>query len=117
MFAALAITVWGAADGSISVKVGATSVWLYGDTFSTGRFVLSTAIAQDHGCLHVSHGGAQLLPNDNATHIYWIKSAVAVSPTRVDVRARTVTLTGTRPWAFKNGGFDRAAVTQAECGR
>jgi hypothetical protein len=112
MFAALPITVWGAADGSISVKVGARSGWLYGDTFSTGRFAHSTAITQDHGCLHVSHGGAQLLPNDNATHIYWIESAVAVSPTRVDVRARTITLTGTKAWAFKDGGFDRTAVTQ-----
>jgi hypothetical protein len=35
-----------------------------------------------------------------------------VSPTRIDVRARTVTLTGTKAWAFKDGGFDRIAVTR-----
>lgn len=109
IFAALPTKTWGAADGSISVKVAARSVWLYGDTFSDGRFAHSTAITQNRGCLHVSHGGAQLLPNDNVSHIYWIQSAVTVSPTRVDVRARTVTLTGTKAWAFKDGGFDRTA--------
>lgn len=111
MFAALPTKVWGAADGAASVKVGARSVWLYGDTFSDGRFAHSTAITQDRGCLHVSNGGAQLLPNDDASHIYWIESAVAVSPTRLDVRARAVTLTGIKAWAFKDGGFDRIAVT------
>ena len=112
MFAALPTRVWGAADVSISVKVGTRSVWLFGDTFSDGRLAHSTAITQDRGCLHVSHGGAQLLPNDDARHIYWIQSAVAVSATRVDVRARTITLTGTSAWAFRDGGFDRIAVTR-----
>jgi hypothetical protein len=112
LFAALPVKVWGAADVSISVKIAARTVWFYGDTFSTGRFLHSTAITEQGGCLHVSHGGAQLLPNDNPTHIYWIESAVAVSPTRIDVRARTVTLTGTKAWAFKDGGFDRIAVTR-----
>jgi hypothetical protein len=112
MFAALPTRVWGAADVSISVKVGARSVWLFGDTFSDGRIAHSTAVIQDRGCLHVSDGGAQLLPNDDARHIYWIQSAVAVSATRVDVRARAITLTGTRAWAFKDGGFDRIAITR-----
>jgi hypothetical protein len=112
MFAALPVTTWGAADVAASFKVGGRSVWLYGDTFSTGRFVHSTAITQDRGCLHVSHGGAQLLPDDSPTHIYWIASAVVVSSTRLDVRARAITLTGTRAWAFKDGGFDRTAVTR-----
>jgi hypothetical protein len=112
LFAALPVKEWGAADGAISVKVAARSVWFYDDTFSTGRLLHSTAITQQGGCLHVSHGGAQLLPHDSPTHIYWIESAVAVSPTRIDVRARTVTLTGTRAWAFKDGGFGRTAVTR-----
>jgi hypothetical protein len=46
LFAALPVKEWGAADGSISVKVAARSVWFYGDTFSTGRFLHSTAITQ-----------------------------------------------------------------------
>lgn len=112
MFAALPVRVWGAADGADSIKMGTRSVWLFGDTFSTGRFVHSTAITQNRGCLHVSHGGAQVLPNDNRTHIYWIESAVAVSATRLDIRARTVTLTGTRAWDFRDGGFSRIAVTR-----
>jgi len=112
MFAALPVKVWGAADGAASVKMGTRSVWLFGDTFSTGRFVHSTAITQNRGCLHVSHGGAQLLPNDNRTHIYWIESAVVRSATRLDIRARTVTLTGTKAWAFRDGGFSRVAVTR-----
>jgi hypothetical protein len=111
MFAALPTALWGAADGAESLKVGARSVWFFGDTASTGRFVHSTAITQAGGCLHVSHGGAQLLPNDNPSHIYWIESARAVSATRVDVTARTVTLTGTGGWDFADGGYDRTAVT------
>ena len=110
MFAALPTRQWGAADGALSLKVGTRSVWFYGDTFSDGRFVHSTAITQNRGCLHVSHAGAQLLPNDNPSHIYWIESAVATSPTRIRIWARTVTLTGTRAWAFKDGGYDRAAI-------
>ena len=112
MFAALPVRLWGAADGAASVTMGTRSVWLFGDTFSTGRFVHSTAITQNRGCLHVSHAGAQLLPNDNRTHIYWIESAVVRSPTRLDIRARTVTLTGTTAWAFRDGGFSRVAVTR-----
>jgi len=112
MFAALPVRLWGAADGAASVTMGTRSVWLFGDTFSTGRFVHSTAITQNRGCLHVSHAGAQLLPNDNRTHIYWIESAVVRSPIRLDIRARTVTLTGTTAWAFRDGGFSRVAVTR-----
>ncbi len=112
MFAALPVKAWGAADVAASIKMGTRSVWLFGDTFSTGRFAHSTAVTQNRGCLHVSHGGAQLLPNDNRTHIYWIESAVAVSATRLDIRARTITLTGTGAWAFKDGGFSRVAVTR-----
>ena len=112
MFAALPTRQWGAADGALSLKVGTRSVWFYGDTFSDGRFVHSTAITQNRGCLHVSHAGAQLLPNDNPSHIYWIQSAAstATKPTRITIRARAVTLTGTKAWAFRDGGYDRVAV-------
>ena len=67
---------WGAADVSISVQLlDGRALWLYGDTFSTKRFVHSTAIVQDRGCLHVANAGDQLLPNDDDTHIYWIHDA------------------------------------------
>jgi hypothetical protein len=84
-------------------------VWLYGDTFSTGRFVHSTAIVQDKGCLHVSHAGAQLLPNDDAKHIYWIDSARPV-PGGLAVKARAISLTGTCAWCFRDGGYYRTAL-------
>src|SRR6266496_556293 len=34
MFASVPTTQWGGADVSISVRVGSTNVWLYGDTIS-----------------------------------------------------------------------------------
>lgn len=54
-------TVWGAADMAISVKItDGRTVWLYGDTLSINNgFVNSSAIVQDQGSLHVSHGGAR----------------------------------------------------------
>jgi hypothetical protein len=108
MFAAVPTSQWGAGDVSISVPLAERSVWLYGDTFSAGRFVHSTAIVQDRGCLHVSHGGAQLLPNDDARHIYWIDSATGHGST-LTIQARAITLTGTGAWAFRDGGHTRTA--------
>jgi hypothetical protein len=110
MFAAVPPAQWGAADVSISVPLtGHRSVWLYGDTFSTGRFVHSTAIVQTGGCLHVSHAGAQLLPNDDATHIYWIQSAVARTG-GLSITARAITLTpGGGVWGFADAGYQRTA--------
>lgn len=111
MFAAVDPAAWGAGDVAISVPVGPRSVWLYGDTFATGRFVHSSAITQDAGCLHVSRGGAQLLPNDDATHIYWVTSATSAPAGQVVVRARAIVLTGTGGWDFRDGGFSRDATT------
>jgi hypothetical protein len=109
MFAALPAQQWGAGDVSISVQVGSRSVWLYGDTLSTGRFVHSTAVTQDRGCLHVSNGGAQLLPNDDASHIYWIESAAATRG-GLAITARSIHLTGSGVWAFADAGFSRTAI-------
>lgn len=108
MFAHLNPAQWGAADVSISVPIpGGRSVWLYGDTFSTGRFVHSTAIVQHGGCLHVSHAGAQLLPNDTATRIYWIDAARWTGKA-LAVRARaTVINPAGGPWAFHDAGTYR----------
>lgn len=126
-WAALPSSQWGAADVSISTKLlDGRDVWLYGDTVTASTtdgvgtpahphwtgFVHSTAITQDRGCLHVSHTGGQLLPNDDATHIYWIESATALTgdwANWVKVKARLIVLTGTGAWAFQDGGADRTA--------
>ena len=110
LFARLPTSQWGAADLSISVPLGGRSVWLYGDTFEAHRFVHSTAIVQTRGCLHVSHAGAQLLPNDDAHHIYWIASARVVDGSHLAVIARSTVLTGTCLFCFRDGGFDRTAL-------
>lgn len=107
-------SVWGAADLSISVPLpDGRDVWLYGDTFeSTGAFPHSTALVQDRGCLHVSNNGAQLLPNDDPQHIYWIASARQawrVGPNAINVTATAITLTGTGVWDFQYAGHMRTA--------
>jgi hypothetical protein len=110
MFAALPTSQWGAADTSISVPLAdGRDVWLYSDTFEAGRFVHSTAIVQDQGCLHVSHTGAQLLPNDDAQHIYWISTATGHGSS-LTIQARAITLTGHGPWDFRDGGHTRTAL-------
>ena len=113
MFATVDTREFGAADVGISVKVGGRSVWLWGDTFSEGRFVHSTAITQDRGCLRVSHGGAQLLPNDDAQHIYWIQSATSDRSTPYG-KPPSVVITGSGAWDFRDGGFSRTAVTHLD---
>lgn len=116
MFGSLDTREWGAADGSMSVRLpDGRSLWYYGDTFSAGpdgkgRFVHSTAIMQDRGCLHVSHGGAQLIPNDDAHHIYWIEKIVVAGRHNVLITGRTITLVGTGPWDFRDGGYDHTAL-------
>jgi hypothetical protein len=124
MFAGIDQAVWGAADGALSLQVGAVSVWLFGDTFSSGpdgrgRFVHSTAITQDGGCLHVSHQGAQLLPNGRtelaptAVHpslIYWIEGGRVTGPSTLEIAARAVRLVGTGPWDFRDAGYTRIAA-------
>lgn len=116
---------WGAADVSISTRIAdGRVVWLYGDTFSTGRFVHSTAIVQTRGCLHVSRGGAQLLPNTvveanptkaRPTIIYWISAAKAHG-TGLDITARRIAIFGRGVWDFRDTGYQRtfsATVTAA----
>lgn len=109
MFASVPTSEWGAADGAVSLPLPDGRVlWLYGDTFSAGRFVHSSAIVQDRGCLHVVNAGAQLLPNVDAHHIFWIESARVDRGLGVIVTGRAVTLTGTGPWDFRDGGYDQA---------
>jgi len=115
MFAALPPDQWAAADVSISVPLpDGRALWLYGDTLATHSFVHSSAVVQDGGCLHVSRAGAQLLPDDDATHIYWIESALAISGQVVEVKARSIKLVGTGPWDFRNGGYERTAAVDVD---
>lgn len=121
MFAAVPTSQWGGADVSISVRVGGTNVWLWGDTISqvtswpftgaNGRFVHSSAISQTLGCAHVSHAGAQLLPNDADGSWYWIKSAAAVDSTHLRITADHVVRTGPGAWDFKVVGERTATAS------
>jgi hypothetical protein len=110
---------WGGGDVALSVPIGGRSVWLFGDTLSTYRFVHSSAITQDGGCLHVSHGGGQLLPDQHVvarptraepSRIYWIVGARRVAPDRLAVTARAIDIVGTGPWDFRDGGSSRTAL-------
>lgn len=124
MFAALPASQWGAADVSISTKVGTTDVWLFGDTLSgvtswspyVGRFVHSTIVTQVGGCPHVSHAGAQTLPNDADGSWYWIKAAVAVDSTHLRITADRVVKTGSGPWDFATVGERTATAVLATTG-
>jgi hypothetical protein len=103
---------WGAADVSISVPLpDGRIVWLYGDTLSTHGFVHSSAIVQDKGCLHVVNGGAQIFPNVDDHHIFWISKAEYLPADHaVAITARAEVLTGTGAWDFKDGGYDQTAL-------
>lgn len=118
LWASLPVNEWGAGDLSLSVRMGQRRVWLYGDTMSArrGGFVHSSAITQDRGCLHVSQEGAQLLPDLDREHIFWIHDAWKVrrSQSLIRVRARAVQLTGRGPWAFRDGGYFRLATVRLE---
>jgi hypothetical protein len=114
MFARTPIDQWGGADTAITVTVGARRVWLFSDTLSTGRLVHSTAITQTGGCLHVSHRGAQLLP-DFTNGWYWITAARPYGTSSLRIKAETVRRTGNGPWDFATGRsrYAIAAVNRA----
>ena len=118
LWSRLPLSEWGAADLALSVRMGPRRVWLYGDTMSAREngFVHSSAITQDRACLHVSDGGAQLLPDVDRTHIFWIHDAWRVEPTRplIRIQARAIELTGRGPWAFRDGGYFRRATVRLE---
>ena len=122
LWAKIPTSQWGAADVSVSVRMpDRRVVWLYGDTASTTRFVHSTAIVQNGSCLRVSHGGAQLIPNDDDRHIYWLQGGRPVSGstypkgTNLALKARSVEITDpTNPWGFADGGFSRTACMHVD---
>ncbi len=112
MFAALPVGQWGAADGGVSVPFYGKSVWLFGDTFEAHKDGLahSTAIVQDRGCLHVSHAGAQLLPDDDPMHVYWMEGGQVIDRSHLAITGRSVVLNGSGVWDFADGGYDRTAL-------
>ena len=115
-FAALPVDEWGAGDGGVSVPVGSRDVWLFGDTFEAHEngFAHSTVVVQRGGNFHVSNAGAQLLPNDDDTHIYWMSEATVVDDNHLYVTGRSVVLTGSGMWDFSDGGFDHTALVQLD---
>ena len=114
MFDELDPAEWGAADVAISVPLpDGRVVWLFGDTMSVARLVHSSAIVQTGGCLHVSRGGTQLLPDDDPDHVYWIDSARVV-PDGIEITARGVELTGNQLWDFRDAGFERTALVRLD---
>lgn len=128
LFAGINPAEWGAADTALTVEVGHRSVWLFGDTFSSGaagkgRFVHSSAITQSGGCLHVSHAGAQLLPDErivasptkaHPSVIYWIEGGHVSGRNNVDIAARAIEIVGSGPWDFRDGGYTRHAAARID---
>jgi hypothetical protein len=108
MFSKVSVKEWGAADGSASYPLkDGRRLWLYGDTLSVNNgFVHSTAIVQDGGSLHVSHGGKQLLPNgpktsDGRQIIYWMDSAVPLTNRRILIKAAQMSIGTGGLWDFQ----------------
>jgi hypothetical protein len=116
LWASLPSYQWGAADVSISVPLAdGRDLWLYGDTFRGGGFVHSSAIVQSGGRLHVSAGGAQLLPNDSPSDIYWIEGAHRLPAGRVAVVAEPVHIGTAGPWDFhRSHAQDRVALVSVD---
>jgi hypothetical protein len=117
LFRALPGAQWGGADLSVSTALpDGRAVWIYGDTLSgqdsarlTG-FVHSSAIVQQHGCLHVSRGGAQLLPDVAGGTYAWPTGAVPLDGNRLLVSAALVRTTGSCPFCFEQVGTRGAIV-------
>lgn len=100
---------WGGADVSLSVKItDGRTAWLYGDTPSINNgFVNSSAIVQDGGNLHVSHGGKQLLPKGKAKDssgyhtVYWIEAARSAPDNGIIATVAETAIGGKSVWDFK----------------
>lgn len=112
---------WGSADVSLSVPLGdGRVVWLYGDTTSENNgFVHSTAITQTGGRLHVSSGGAQLIPNDDAMgdrdSIYWIQDGTPVGKNQIHVIAAPMSVGKGGVWDFKRRSMlDRMGLLKVD---
>jgi hypothetical protein len=116
MFARVPTAEFGAADVGITVPLpDGRSVWLWGDTFSDGRFVHSSAIVQDRGCLHVSRAGAQLLPDrEPGRVVHWIERARLVDHDTLAVEAEETELTSETAWGFRYTGWTSTALVDVD---
>lgn len=105
---------WGGGDVSISAALlDGRVVWLYGDTISSGRFVHSSAIVQTRGCVHVSHGGAQVLPNGPTVNgrktVYWIEAVSVATDGTLRITAEEESIGTGGVWDFKYTGITKTA--------
>lgn len=114
MFSELDPAEFGAADVGVSVPLSdGRSVWLFGDTMSWTRFVHSTAVTQDGGCLHVSNKGDQLLP-DSGKKWYWLEAGKEISPGVLEVTAEETEKHGEGVWGFRHTGYNRTALVTVD---
>ncbi|MGL5825537.1 MAG: hypothetical protein ACRCYU_12095 [Nocardioides sp.] len=101
---------WGGGDVSISVPLADNRVvWLYGDTFSSGRMVHSSAVVQIGGCVRAANRGVQVLPNRADGSYYWIEAARAVDRDTLHISAEETRTTGTGAWSFQYTGYTAVA--------
>lgn len=106
MFSTVDQDEWASADVSLSVPLhDGRVVWLYGDTFTTSSrpMVHSSAIIQTGGDLHVSRGGAQVLPNDRNGDFYWIEAGRPYTrgTSLITITAMPIRKTGPGMWDFE----------------
>lgn len=101
---------WGGADISYSMDLpDGRRVWLYGDTLSGNHgLVRNTAIVQDGGTLHVSHGGKQVLPSEptknGRTTIYWPETASVGADGDLRIVAAPISAGSKSVWDFHRTG-------------
>lgn len=123
MFDKVSTHEWGGGDVSTSVRlVDGRSVWLYGDTLSRKHgMVNSTALTQTGSTLHVSHGGAQLLPKgwnagDGRKIVYWIETARHAGGNKVDVTVAPMSIGSGNVWDFRRA-TDKSRVAHLAVAR
>lgn len=114
---------WGSADGGEEVTLsGGRHAWFFGDTWRScwNPEVHSSEITQVGTTMHVSDGGAQVLPNDPIVNgrqdIYWIETATScatvANPNCVKLLAAEINIdpTGQTPgWENPYPTTDRVA--------
>lgn len=117
MFDRVPVAEWGGADISVSERLpDGRVVWLYGDTLSFDNgFVHSTAIVQDGGTLHVSRGGAQVLPDgpkvDGRQRIYWVETVEHIGRNRLRVTAAPMSIGTASVWDFQRWRTESRVAT------
>jgi hypothetical protein len=123
MFSQVDTAEWGGGDISYSVDLpDRRRVWLYGDTVSGNHgLVRNSAIVQDGGALHVSHGGEQVLPNEPAkegrTTVYWPETARVGKDGDLRVVAAPISTGTGSVWDFHRtgpAGKSRVAVVAVD---